>query len=96
MFAYLGLALFSFPLRFEPALIVWSIVFILVGRALNIFPLAMLSNKWRTHKITKVRGLRSEVELGVLLLFLRRLARSQTHVTDYAAAEIFSSFVCPI
>ena len=35
------------------ALIIWSILFILFGRALNIFPLAELSNRFRTHKITK-------------------------------------------
>ena len=36
VFAYLGLAIFSFPHKFELALIIWSIVFILLGRALNI------------------------------------------------------------
>ena len=54
IFAYLGLALFSFPLRWEPALIIWSIIFILFGRALNIFPLSVLCNKFRQHQITKV------------------------------------------
>jgi sodium/hydrogen exchanger 8 len=54
VFAYLGIALFSFPLRIEPALIIWSIIFILVGRALNIFPLAALCNRFRQHQITKV------------------------------------------
>ena len=55
VFAYLGIALFSFPLHWEAALIVWSIIFILVGRACNIFPLAMLCNKFRAHKINNVR-----------------------------------------
>ena len=53
VFAYLGLALFSFPLRLEPALCIWSIIFILLGRALNIFPLATLCNRFRTHQISK-------------------------------------------
>uniref|UniRef100_A0A0K2USV0 Sodium/hydrogen exchanger n=1 Tax=Lepeophtheirus salmonis TaxID=72036 RepID=A0A0K2USV0_LEPSM len=53
VFAYLGLALFSFPHRFELALIVWSIMFTLIGRALNIFPLASLCNRFRQHCITK-------------------------------------------
>lgn len=53
MFAYLGLAIFSFPHRVEPALIIWGIVLILAGRALNIFPLATLCNKFRSHQITK-------------------------------------------
>ena len=43
----------SFPHRVETALIIWSTIFILLGRALNIFPLAELSNRFRTHKITK-------------------------------------------
>ena len=44
---------YSFPHRVEAALIIWSIIFILLGRALNIFPLAELCNRFRTHKITK-------------------------------------------
>lgn len=51
VFAYLGMALFSFPLRFETSLIVWSLIFVLLGRALNIFPLAALSNRWRSHQV---------------------------------------------
>ncbi|KAL1129210.1 hypothetical protein AAG570_013740 [Ranatra chinensis] len=53
VFAYLGLAIFSFRHRVEPALVVWSLVLCLVGRACNIFPLAILVNKFREHKITK-------------------------------------------
>lgn len=52
VFAYLGLALFSFRHRVEPALVVWSIVLCLVGRACNIYPLAILCNKFREHRIT--------------------------------------------
>ncbi|XP_059053884.1 sodium/hydrogen exchanger 8 [Achroia grisella] len=53
VFAYLGLAIFSFRHRVEPALVIWSIVMCLLGRAANIFPLALLCNKFREHKITK-------------------------------------------
>nr|NVI76217.1 Na[+]/H[+] hydrogen exchanger 1 [Cucujiformia] len=53
VFAYLGLALFSFQHRAEPALVVWSLVLCLIGRACNIFPLAYLVNKFREHQITK-------------------------------------------
>lgn len=53
VFAYLGLALFSFKHRAEPALIVWSLILCLIGRACNIFPLAILVNKFREHQITK-------------------------------------------
>lgn len=52
VFAYLGLAIFSFKHRLEVALVIWSIVFCLIGRALNIFPLAAVVNKFREHKIT--------------------------------------------
>ena len=37
----------------EPALVVWSIILCLVGRAANIFPLAFLVNRFREHQITK-------------------------------------------
>ncbi|CAH1180150.1 unnamed protein product [Phaedon cochleariae] len=53
VFAYLGLALFSFKHRVEPAFIVWSIILSLIGRACNIFPLAVLVNRFREHQITK-------------------------------------------
>nr|XP_003702148.1 PREDICTED: sodium/hydrogen exchanger 8 isoform X2 [Megachile rotundata] len=53
VFAYLGLALFSFRHRFEPALVIWSIILCLIGRAANIFPLAFLVNRFREHQITR-------------------------------------------
>merc|ERR1719312_1784678 len=53
IFIYLGLGIFSFPHRVELSLIIWSLVLILIGRALNIFPLSMLCNKFRSHQITK-------------------------------------------
>ncbi|XP_001604457.2 sodium/hydrogen exchanger 8 [Nasonia vitripennis] len=53
VFAYLGLALFSFRHRVEPALVIWSIILCLVGRAANIFPLAFLVNRFREHQITR-------------------------------------------
>ncbi|KAK7862606.1 hypothetical protein R5R35_005643 [Gryllus longicercus] len=53
VFAYLGLALFSFRHRLELALVVWSIALCLIGRACNIFPLAVLCNRFREHQITK-------------------------------------------
>ncbi|KAG8254572.1 sodium/hydrogen exchanger 8 [Homalodisca vitripennis] len=53
VFAYLGLAIFSFRHRVEPELVIWSLILCLIGRACNIFPLAILVNKFREHKITK-------------------------------------------
>lgn len=52
VFAYLGLAIFSFRHRVEPALVVWSLILCLIGRAANIFPLAILVNRFREHQIT--------------------------------------------
>lgn len=52
VFAYLGLAIFSFRHKIEPAFVVWSIIMCLIGRACNIFPLAWLVNQFREHKIT--------------------------------------------
>lgn len=52
VFAYLGLAIFSFQHQVELALVLWSIVLCLLGRACNIFPLAWMVNKFREHKIT--------------------------------------------
>ncbi|CAD5117971.1 DgyrCDS6711 [Dimorphilus gyrociliatus] len=53
VFAYLGLAIFSFKHTVQPALVIWSIALILLGRAFNIFPLSFLANYFREHKITK-------------------------------------------
>ncbi|KAF2364327.1 Na+/H+ exchanger [Trinorchestia longiramus] len=52
VFIYLGMALFSFQHQFQVALLCWSIFLCLVARALNIFPLACLVNRFRDHPIT--------------------------------------------
>lgn len=53
VFAYLGLAIFSFHMKIELSLIVWSIILCLIGRAANIYPLSFLCNYFREHKISK-------------------------------------------
>lgn len=53
VFAYLGMAIFSFKHKVELPLVVWSVVLCLVGRACNIYPLAYFLNYFREHKITK-------------------------------------------
>lgn len=53
MFAYLGLAISSFKLVVKPALVIWAIALILIGRAVNIFPLSLIANYFREHKITR-------------------------------------------
>lgn len=52
VFAYLGLAIFSFKHRCELSFVIWAIILCLIGRACNIFPLAALVNRFREHKIT--------------------------------------------
>jgi NhaP-type Na+/H+ or K+/H+ antiporter len=44
VFAYLGLALFSFDSEYDPAFIFFSIVIILLARALHVFPLSLCIN----------------------------------------------------
>ncbi|CAG9532025.1 unnamed protein product [Cercopithifilaria johnstoni] len=51
-FAYLGLALFTIKLQFQPMFVSWSIMLCFVGRAFNVFPLAYLANKCRRPQIS--------------------------------------------
>jgi len=53
VFAYLGMAIFSFPHNFQPAFVIWSIILLLLGRGLNIYPLSWILNHFRETKITK-------------------------------------------
>ncbi|XP_068453635.1 sodium/hydrogen exchanger 8 [Clinocottus analis] len=52
VFAFLGLSIFSFPHKFELSFVVWCIILVLLGRAVNIFPLTFLLNFFRDTKIT--------------------------------------------
>jgi NhaP-type Na+/H+ or K+/H+ antiporter len=51
-FAYLGLALFSIKLVFQPVFLLWSIILVYISRAVNIFPLSFLVNKCVRNKIS--------------------------------------------
>eukprot|EP00795_Rhopilema_esculentum_P001338 gene1338-15736_t len=53
VFAYLGMAIFSFKHRLELSFVIWSIILILIGRAVNIFPLSYILNYFRETKISK-------------------------------------------
>jgi solute carrier family 9 (sodium/hydrogen exchanger), member 8 len=53
VFAYWGMAIFSFKHIFKPSLVICSIVLCLASRAVNIFPLSYALNYFREHKITK-------------------------------------------
>lgn len=74
VFAYLGLAIFSFRHLIKPALIVWCIILTLLGRAANIYSLTFLTNFFREHKITRkmqfimwFSGLRGAVSFALSL-----------------------------
>lgn len=53
VFAYLGMAIFSFNLMIKPSFVIWSLVLCFLGRAANIYPLSYLCNHFREHKISK-------------------------------------------
>ncbi|KAI1297202.1 Sodium/hydrogen exchanger 8 [Halotydeus destructor] len=53
VFAYLGMAIFSFNLMIKPSFIICSLILCFVGRAANIYPLSYLCNYFREHKISK-------------------------------------------
>lgn len=54
VFAYLGLAVFSFRHEFDVWLVIFSMFLCLLGRAMNIFPLSYILNKlFRTTLISK-------------------------------------------
>eukprot|EP01134_Creolimax_fragrantissima_P000482 CFRG0482T1 len=51
IFSYLGISLFTFPNhQFKPAFIVLTIVFVIIGRAINIYPLSAILNKFRPSR----------------------------------------------
>lgn len=52
VFVYLGTALTTFNHSWHIATIAWGIIFTLASRAVNIYPLVSLLNRWRTDKIS--------------------------------------------
>ncbi|XP_017065623.2 sodium/hydrogen exchanger 8 [Drosophila eugracilis] len=86
VFAYLGLAIFSFKHQVELSFVIWAIVLCLIGRACNIFPLAFLVNKFREHKINNkmqfimwFSGLRGAISYA-LSLHLNLDSQEKRHV----------------
>ena len=53
VFLYLGLSIFASNQRFSVPLIFWSILFCLLARAANVFPLAKVANRFRQVKIPR-------------------------------------------
>lgn len=100
VFAYLGLAIFSFPHQFELALIIWSILFILLGRALNIFPLSYVCNRFRTHQITKkmmvimwFSGLRGAIAYALSLHLEFKEETRKVLVTTTLVVVLFTTII---
>ncbi|KAI8033672.1 sodium/hydrogen exchanger 8 [Drosophila gunungcola] len=86
VFAYLGLAIFSFKHQVELSFVIWAIILCLIGRACNIFPLAFLVNKFREHKINNkmqfimwFSGLRGAISYA-LSLHLNLDSQEKRHV----------------
>ncbi|KAL9974082.1 hypothetical protein ACROYT_G011081 [Oculina patagonica] len=74
VFAYLGMAIFSFKHQFRPAFVIWTIILCLSGRAVNIFPLSSLVNQFRDVRIPRktqfimwFSGLRGAVAFALVL-----------------------------
>jgi len=74
VFAYLGMAIFSFQHKLIPSFLIWTIILILLGRALNIFPLCYFINHFRDTRITRkmqfvmwFSGLRGAIAYAVSL-----------------------------
>jgi len=51
VFIFMGMALFTFKLQFDWKLIGFVVLFCIIGRAMNVFPLSLISNIYRTNKI---------------------------------------------
>ncbi|CAD5208573.1 unnamed protein product [Bursaphelenchus xylophilus] len=51
-FAYLGLALFTIKLVFQPIFMVWSVILLFVSRAASIFPISYVVNKCSSRRIS--------------------------------------------
>lgn len=74
VFAYLGMAIFSFRHQFRPAFVIWTIILCLFGRAVNIFPLSSIVNQFRDTRIARktqfimwFSGLRGAVAFALVL-----------------------------
>lgn len=100
VFAYLGLAIFSFHLIIKPSLVVWSIVLCLVGRALNIYPLSFVVNHFREHKITKkmmfimwFSGLRGAISYALALHLEFEDEKRHVLVTTTLIIVLFTTLV---
>ena len=68
IFSYVGVSMFTFPKhKFDPAFIIGSFVAIIVGRAVNIYPLSFLLNLGRKTKIRIILNLCIWLEIQTIL-----------------------------
>ncbi|CAL1273566.1 unnamed protein product [Larinioides sclopetarius] len=100
VFAYLGLAIFSFRLIIKPSLVIWSIVLCLLGRALNIYPLSYVVNHFREHKINKkmmfimwFSGLRGAISYALALHLEFEDEKRHVIVTTTLIIVLFTTLV---
>ncbi|EDW04296.1 sodium/hydrogen exchanger 8 [Drosophila grimshawi] len=101
VFAYLGLAIFSFNHQVELSFVIWSIVLCLIGRACNIFPLAYVVNKFREHKINNkmqfimwFSGLRGAISYALSLhLHLDSQEKRHVIITTTLIIVLFTTLV---
>lgn len=109
VFAYLGLAIFSFKHQVELSFVIWSIILCLIGRACNIFPLAWLVNKFREHKITNkmafimwFSGLRGAISYALSLhlqfssIETRRVVITSTLIIVLVTTLLFGGSTMPL
>ncbi|XP_014676007.1 PREDICTED: sodium/hydrogen exchanger 8-like [Priapulus caudatus] len=100
VFAYLGMAIFSFNHILKPATVIWAIVLCLLSRATNIFPLSYLCNYFREHKITKkmqfvmwFSGLRGAVAYALCLHLGFQGEKGRILVTTTLVTVLFSVLI---
>ncbi|XP_030380530.1 sodium/hydrogen exchanger 8 [Scaptodrosophila lebanonensis] len=101
VFAYLGLAIFSFKHQVHLSFVIWAIVLCLIGRACNIFPLAYLVNRFREHKINNrmqfimwFSGLRGAISYALSLhLHLDSQEKRHVIITTTLIIVLFTTLV---
>ncbi|XP_032222546.2 sodium/hydrogen exchanger 8-like [Nematostella vectensis] len=97
VFAYLGMAIFSFKHIFKPAFVIWSIILCLLGRAVNIYPLSALVNQFRETKLNRktqfimwFSGLRGAVAFALVLHLQLDDAKRHVLITSTLIIVLFT------
>ena len=101
VFAYLGMAIFSFQHRLVPSFLIWTIILILMGRALNIYPLSWFLNHFRETRISRkmqfvmwFSGLRGAIAYAVSLhLDIADSDQRRTIITTSLCVVLFTILV---